>query len=107
MEEAMKRRVAFMYIIGDIDKEVISEQEFDNVVMMFVGVGSYEMATQSAIRLRDEYKVSAIELCAGFGIEGHAIVKKSVNDDVPIGAVRYDMYPGYGNISGDDKWING
>lgn len=101
----MKRRVAFMYIIGGIEKEVVSEQEFEHVIMMFVGVGSYDMAAKTAIKLKDEYKVGAIELCAGFGIEGHALIKKSVNNEIPIGAVRYDVYPGYGNISGDEKWL--
>lgn len=101
----MKRKVAFMYIIGDIGNNVtIKEEEFENVIMMFVGVGSYDMASKTALKLKDE-GVGAIELCAGFGIQGHALIKEAVNSEIPIGAVRYDVYPGYGNISGDEKWI--
>ena len=44
----------------------------------------------------------AIELCAGFGNEGIARIKKAVGPEIPVGAVKFDYHPAFGFKSGDE-----
>ena len=46
----------------------------------------------------------AIELCAGFGYEGVARVKKAVGPDIAVGAVKFDCHPAFGYKSGDEMF---
>ena len=63
----------------------------------------FEAAVEEAKRLADEGFV-ALELCAGFGIQGQAEIMKAVEGKMLVGAVRFDNHPAYGGISGDEKW---
>ena len=78
--------------------------------MIVVGVGSYEMACEEAVKLAEE-GVLMIELCGGFGTLGHAKVTEAVKDisspagKVWVGVIRFDNHPGYDNLSGDTKWM--
>lgn len=80
-----------------IHRSIIKTTE---VELITVGVGNYTMAEKIAQELVKE-GVTAIELCGGFGVEGTAKVKKSVEGKAEIGVVRFDTHPGLGNISGD------
>lgn len=42
-----------------------------------------------------------MELCAGFGNEGHRPHPAAVGPDVAVGAVKFDFHPGLGFKSGD------
>lgn len=43
----------------------------------------------------------AIELCAGFGIEGVARVSRAVEGKALVGVVRFDLRPAFSHQSGD------
>ena len=66
-----------------------------------VGVSKYSDAVDVAKKLV-ETGVQAIELCAGFGNEGAAMVSKAVSDKACVGVVRFDHHPSLGNKSGDE-----
>lgn len=40
-----------------------------------------------------------MELCAGFGNEGLAIISKAVEGKASVGAVRFDFHPGFQAIN--------
>ena len=73
-------------------------------LMIMVGVGSYEMACEEAVKLADE-GVIMIELCGGFGTMGHARVTEAVEGRLQVGVVRFDNHPGYNYESGDSKLL--
>lgn len=100
----MKRKVVFMFINGSIQEPKRMEMDLGQGLMIFVGVGSYEMACQEAKKLADE-GVIMIELCGGFGTMGHAKVTEAVEGRLRVGVVRFDNHPGYDNLSGDAKWL--
>ena len=100
----MKRKVVFMFISDAITKPQRNEMDLGQGLMITVGVNSYEMACQEAVKLALEGAV-LIDLCGGFGTIGHAMVAKAVERKVQIGIVRYDNHPGYDNASGDSKWM--
>ncbi len=73
------------------------------VELTVVGVKDYAMAVKAAQELVAG-GIGAIELCAGFGIEGTAIIKKAVEGKAVIGVVRFDHHPGLGFKSGDEMF---
>lgn len=107
----MKRKVCFMFISAACDKGPMEQvMDLGQGEMIIVGVGSYEMACEEAVRLAKE-GVIMIELCGGFGTIGHAKVAEAVSGvqspvgKVWVGVVRFDNHPGYENVSGDSKWL--
>ncbi len=48
---------------------------------------------------------TAVELCAGFGNEGIARIKKAVGPGIAVGAVKFDFHPAFGWKSGDDMFV--
>jgi hypothetical protein len=100
----MVRKVVFIFINGSITKPLRSEITFEQGLMITLGVGSYEMACEEAIKMAEE-GVILIALCGGFGTIGHAMIKQAVQGKVPVGAVRFDFHPGYDYMSGDSKWL--
>lgn len=101
----MKRKVAFMFINGEIkgaQRSVMSTGETGELIL--IGVGSYEQAEKEAGKLAEEGIVS-LELCGGFGVLGHGRLVKAVKGAYPIGIVRFDNHPGYDGLSGDEKWM--
>lgn len=101
----MKRKVAFMFINGEIKEVRKVEMDLGQGMMIVVGVGSYQSACEEAAKLEAE-GVILIELCGGFGTIGHAKVKEAVSDQVQVGVVRFDNHPGYAGESGDKRWLN-
>ncbi len=101
----MKRKVAFMFINGEITEARRTEMDLGQSLMIMVGVGSYESACEEAVKLEAE-GVILIELCGGFGTIGHAKVTEAVTDLVQVGVVRFDNHPGYAGESGDKRWLN-
>lgn len=73
------------------------------VELTVVGVKDYAMAVKAAQELVAG-GIGAIELCAGFGIEGTAMIKKAVEGKAVIGVVRFDHHPGLGFKSGDEMF---
>ena len=52
-------------------------------------------------RFRIKHGVTAIELCAGFGVQGTARISKAVEGKALVGVVRFDLHPAFNNQSGD------
>lgn len=100
----MKRKVVFMFINPAIQEARRLEMDLGSGLMIMVGVNSYDMACEEAVKLADE-GVIMIELCGGFGTIGHAKVTEAVAGRLQVGVVRFDNHPGYDNLSGDAKWL--
>lgn len=102
----MKRKLCFMFInanLTEMQRQVMPVGADGE--MITVGVNSMEMAEAEAKKLAAE-GIVALELCGGFGVLGHARIKEAVGDaPCIVGAVRFDHHPGYGGVSGDDKWL--
>lgn len=71
-----------------------------DLVMLLFTVNSYEQAELYAKALAAA-GCEAIELCPGFGHEGVGRIQQAVGLDVPVGVVRFDLHPSFGNHSGD------
>lgn len=100
----MKRKVCFLFINGSITEPRRMVMDLGQGEMIVVGVGTYEMACEEAVKLAEE-GVLMIELCGGFGTIGHARVTEAVAGKLQVGVVRFDNHPGYENLSGDAKWL--
>ncbi|WP_199912819.1 DUF6506 family protein [Aquimarina aquimarini] len=94
-------KAAFIYIAPE-NNHTIHKAFIDSPVVKLtvVGVQNYKEAQEVVQQLVTE-GITAIELCAGFGIEGTALIAKSVGDKALVGAVRFDHHPGLENQSGD------
>lgn len=66
-----------------------------------VGVKNYSEA-ETVARELSKHGVKAIELCAGFGNEGIARISKAVKGMANVGAVKFDLHPGFDFKSGDE-----
>lgn len=98
----MKVNAAFIFIAPEVDfKQHRTVVDTPIVCLTVVGVKNYEEAQQVAIELVEQ-GVKALELCAGFGNEGVALVSKAVEGKAAVGAVRFDYHPGFDFKSGDD-----
>ena len=101
----MKRKVAFMFINGDLkeaQRAVMKTGEKGELIL--IGVGSYEQAVEQAGKLAEEGVVS-LELCGGLGVVGPGQVVKYAHWAYTVGIVRFDNHPGYDGLSGDEKWM--
>lgn len=76
-----------------------------HVALLSVAVKNYEEAVLVAKELVEE-GIQAIELCAGFGHIGTAMVVEGVEGKVPVGVVRFDTHPAMGGKSGDEIFKN-
>ena len=98
----MALKAAFIFVAPEADParhrtEIVTPQ----VTLATIGVKDYQAAVQVARELvRDGFV--AIELCGGFGIEGTAAVKRSVEGKAAVGVVRFDNHPGLEFKSGDE-----
>jgi len=98
----MEVKAAFIFIAPDTDCKVHRTLIDTPVVKLtVVGVKTYDEAVKVAVELANE-GVSAIELCAGFGNEGTALVSKAVRGKAAVGVVRFDHHPGFDFKSGDE-----
>ena len=97
----MSVKAAFIFVAPECDyTKHKSSIDSPIVKLSIVGVKNYEEAQTVALQLVEE-GVTAIELCAGFGNEGTALVAKAVGDKAVVGAVRFDLHPGFKHRSGD------
>ncbi len=98
----MSLKAAFVFVAPEADAS--KHQAVINtpvVELTIVGVKNYAEAVAEAKKLVDQ-GIVAIELCAGFGTEGVAAVKKAVGGKAAVGAVRFDNHPGLEFKSGDE-----
>ncbi|NVN92568.1 MAG: hypothetical protein HXX11_18500 [Desulfuromonadales bacterium] len=100
----MGLKAAFVFVAPEADaaqhQAVIATPVVELTV---VGVKNYADAVEVAKKLADQ-GVVAIELCAGFGVEGVAAVKKAVGNKAAVGVVRFDNHPGLEFKSGDEMF---
>ncbi|WP_319759669.1 DUF6506 family protein [Maridesulfovibrio sp.] len=93
-------KAAFIFVAPNADPEKHrSWVRSEAVEVLTIGVSNYEQAESVARDLVEKEGIGAIELCGGFGAVGTAKIAAAV--DVPVGAVRFDIHPGLGNVSGD------
>jgi len=98
----MGLKAAFVFVAPEADAakhQAVIETPI--VELSVVGVKNYEDAVAAARKLVEQ-GIVAIELCAGFGVEGVAAVKKAVGSKAAVGVVRFDNHPGLEFKSGDD-----
>lgn len=97
----MKFECAFIYVApGCNPKENSALIESEKINMNVVGCATYAEAEEVAKEMKAK-GCTAIELCAGFGNEGIARIKKAVGDSIAVGAVKFDFHPAFGFKSGD------
>ena len=107
-EKNMSEKVeaAFIFVAPETDpakhRSVIETPVLN---LTTVGVSTYRQGVSEAVKLADS-GVKAIELCAGFGNEGIAMVAKAVRGKATVGAVRFDHHPGFDFKSGDELFNN-
>ena len=102
----MKVEAAFIFIAPETNfKEHRACISTPVLNLTVVGVKNYEQAVAVAKELC-ENGVKAIELCAGFGMKGTALVSDAVATRAKVGAVRFDCHPGFEYQSGDDLFGN-
>jgi 2-keto-3-deoxy-6-phosphogluconate aldolase len=97
----MSFKAAFIFIAPETDPTTHKALVDAPVVQLHVvGVKNYQEAVTVAKQLVAQ-GVEAIELCAGFGIEGVAQIKQAVQGKAVVGVVRFDNHPGFEHRSGD------
>jgi hypothetical protein len=98
----MKVNAAFIFVAPETDASIHRTIVETPVVSLHViGVKNYEEGVEVAKEMADQ-GVKAIELCAGFGNEGTAMVAKAVKGKAAVGAVKFDFHPGFDFKSGDE-----
>ncbi|MCR3759421.1 DUF6506 family protein [Clostridium felsineum] len=102
----MKVNAAFIFVAPEVDyKKHRTAIDTPVVHLNVVGVKNYSEAVEVAKELVAD-GVKAIELCAGFGNEGIALVSKAVKGQASVGAVKFDHHPGFDFKSGDELFNN-
>ena len=100
----MKFECAFIYVApgcsADKDCAVI---EGDEINMNVTGCATYAEAEDVAKAMVAK-GCTAIELCAGFGYDGIARIKKAVGPGIWVGAVKFDCHPAFEFKSGDEMF---
>ena len=98
----MKVNAAFLFVAPETDsmkhRAVI---ETPVLTLNIIGVKNYKEGVAVAKELVDQ-GVKALELCAGFGNEGIAMISKAVEGKAAVGAVKFDYHPGFDFKSGDE-----
>lgn len=98
----MKVNAAFIFIGPEIDyKTNRAVVDTPIIHLNVIGVKNYSEAVEVAQEMVSQ-GVGAIELCAGFGNEGVAMISKAVRGKASVGAVRFDHHPGLEFKSGDE-----
>ena len=100
----MKFECAVIYVApgcsADKDCAVI---EGDEINMNVTGCATYAEAEDVAKAMVAK-GCTAIELCAGFGYDGIARIKKAVGPGIWVGAVKFDCHPAFEFKSGDEMF---
>ena len=98
----MKVNAAFIFVAPETDMEKHKAViETPALILNVIGVKNYNEGVMVAKKLADD-GVKAIELCAGFGNEGVALVSNSVKGKACVGSVKFDHHPGFDFKSGDE-----
>ncbi len=98
----MALKAAFIFVAPEADSAK-HRAVVDTPVVKLTAVGVKDYAAAVAVAqelVADGF--AALELCGGFGLEGTALVKKTVAGKAAVGVVRFDNHPGLGFKSGDD-----
>lgn len=100
----MKFECAFIYVAPGCDStKERSVIEGNEINMNVTGCATYAEAEIIAKKMVAK-GCSAIELCAGFGNEGIARIKRAVGPGIAVGAVKFDFHPAFEFKSGDDMF---
>lgn len=92
----------FIYVAPGLDPAVQrAEIPSSDINMTVIGCANYDQAEEVAKELVAK-GCTAVELCAGFGNEGVARIKKAVGPQIAVGAVKFDYHPAFEFRSGDD-----
>lgn len=98
----MSLKAAFIFVAPQADPTRHQAQ----VITPEVEVTSYAVSdyaqAEVLVKQLEAQGITAIELCAGFGAEGLARIKRALGGRLPVGAVRFDYHPGLDFKSGDD-----
>jgi len=98
-----KAKVLFMFVSPDanpsVHRNTIIRPSGREVIT--IGVKDYQQGVEVSKELIKE-GVSVIELCAGFGNIGTAMIVKAVERKIPVGVVRFDYHPSLNFKSGDE-----
>jgi len=98
----MKVNAAFFFVAPETDKAAHRAViETPALILNVIGVKNYAEGVDVAVEMAEQ-GVQAIELCAGFGNEGIAMIAKAVKGKACVGAVKFDHHPGFGFKSGDE-----
>lgn len=98
----MKVNAAFIFVAPETDKEIHKAViETPALILNVIGVKNYTEGVAVAKEMANA-GVKAIELCAGFGNEGIAMISKAVKGKASVGAVKFDHHPGFDFKSGDE-----
>lgn len=85
-------KFAFIYALPGFEKKELHIVETASATFfaLAVDITKKETAAKAAIELVEQHGVQMIELCGGLG-DAHivSLVKKAVDDKVPVGAVYY------------------
>ncbi|MDD5986862.1 MAG: DUF6506 family protein [Eubacteriales bacterium] len=91
----------FIYVAPGLDpKKQRAEIPSQDINMTVIGCANYDQAEEAARELVEK-GCTAVELCAGFGMEGVARIKKACGPSIAVGAVRFDYHPAFEFQSGD------
>lgn len=94
----------FIYVAPGLDPEKQrSEIPSSDINMTVIGCADYDQAEKAAKELVEK-GCTAVELCAGFGVEGVERIKKAVGPGIAVGAVRFDFHPAFDFKSGDEMF---
>lgn len=95
-------KAAFIFLTLD---QITKSQNFKSIELAtmqitLVGANSYDDAIKK-IQSLIEQGYTTIELCAGFGHQGVAIIQASLPNHISLGVVRFDLHPSLNMQSGD------
>lgn len=98
----MKVNAAFIFVAPDVDsKKDRGVIDTSSLTLNVIGVASYKEGAAVAKEMAEK-GVKAIELCAGFGNIGTALVAEAVKGKASVGSVKFDHHPGFDFKSGDE-----
>ena len=100
-EYQVNKELLFLFISPEVTAgECRTRCDWKGATLHIAGSSSYE----DAVGIAKEYVdsgVTGIELCALFGNKGVSMISDAVGEDIPVGVVRFDHHPFFGDKSGD------
>ncbi|MBR2123496.1 MAG: hypothetical protein IJ930_11310 [Lachnospiraceae bacterium] len=97
-------KCGFIYVAPGVDpSKARAFIPSDEIEMTVVGCSSYAEAVDVAKEMVAS-GITAVELCAGFGFEGTAMIKKAI-PGIAVGSVKFDFHPAFDFKTGDDVFM--